>query len=156
MRLIDADKLVNSLENNLQSFEKLTSKYGKGLVHGTRIAINRISEQPTIDPESLRPQWIPVAERLPKTSKQYLVTVDELRWPKNTYDSVDSPTERLFVTSMYFDCTNKLWHDSDSFVINALIDPEDVLNGCVAVAWLPLPEPYTADAEEEAEHGTTE
>lgn len=90
-------------------------------------------------------QWIPVTKRLPETSKQYLVTADELRWPKSTYDSVDSPTERLFVTSMYFDCTNKLWHDSDGFVINALIDPEDVLNGCVAVAWLPLPEPYKED-----------
>lgn len=90
-------------------------------------------------------QWIPVTKRLPETSKQYLVTADELRWPKSTYDSVDSPTERLFVTSMYFDCTNKLWHDSDGFVINALIDPEDVLNGYVAVAWLPLPEPYKED-----------
>lgn len=145
MRLIDADKLANLLKNNLQLFEKMISEHGKGLVHGTRIAINRIAEQPTISPESLRPQWIPVTERLPKTSKQYLVTVDELRLPKNTYDSVDSPTERLFVTSMHFDCTNKLWHDSDGFVINALIDPEDVLNGCVAVAWLPLPEPYKED-----------
>lgn len=90
-------------------------------------------------------QWIPVTKRLPETSKQYLVTADELRWPKSTYDSVDSPTERLFVTSMHFDCTNKLWHDSDGFVINALIDPEDVLNGCVAVAWMPLPEPYKED-----------
>lgn len=90
-------------------------------------------------------QWIPVTKRLPETSKQYLVTVDELRWPKSTYDSVDSPTERLFVTSMHFDCTNRLWHDSDGFVINALIDPEDVLNGYVAVAWLPLPEPYKED-----------
>ena len=145
MRLIDADKLANLLKNNLQLFEKMISEYGKGLVHGTRIAINRMAEQPTISQESLRPQWIPVTERLPKTSKQYLVTVDELRFPKNTYDSVDSPTERLFVTSMHFDCTNKLWHDSDGFVINALIDPEDVLNGCVAVAWLPLPEPYKED-----------
>lgn len=148
MRLIDADKLVNSLKNNLHSFEEMISEHGKGLAHGTRIALGLVKEQPTIAPENPQPQWIPVTERMPKTSKQYLVTVDELRWPKNTYDSVDSPTERLFVTSMYFDCTNKLWHDSDSFVINALIDPEDVLDGCVAVAWMPLPEPYTADAEE--------
>lgn len=123
MRLIDADALIAEYPDDV-------------LTHCD------IEAAPTIDPENLKPQWIPVAERLPKTSKQYLVTVDELRWPKNTYDSVDSPTERLFVTSMYFDCTNKLWHDSDSFVINALIDPEDVLDGYVAVAWMPLPEPY--------------
>ena len=142
MRLIDADRLANLLENNLQSFEEMISEHGKGLAHGTRIALGLAKEQPTITQESLQPQWIQVTERLPKTSKQYLVTVDELRWPKNTYDSVDSPTERLFVTSMYFDCTNKLWHDSDSFVINALIDPEDILDGYVALAWMPLPEPY--------------
>ena len=33
-------------------------------------------------------------------------------------------------------------------IINAVIDPGDVLNGCVAVAWLPLPEPYTPAEEE--------
>ena len=142
MRLIDADRLANLLENDLQSFKEMISEHGKGLAHGTRIALGLAKEQPTITQESLQPQWIQVTERLPKTSKQYLVTVDELRWPKNTYDSVDSPTERLFVTSMYFDCTNKLWHDSDSFVINALIDPEDILDGYVALAWMPLPEPY--------------
>lgn len=66
MRLIDADKLVNSLENNLQLFEKMISEHGKGLAHGTRIALNRIAEQPNISPESLQPQWIPVTERMPQ------------------------------------------------------------------------------------------
>ena len=131
MRLIDADALIRELNDR-----KI----------GYRTDINKIICGMTVyKPAIVQPQWIPVTERLPKTSKQYLVTVDELRWPKSTYDSVDSPTERLFVTSMYFDCANKLWHDSDSFVINALIDPEDVLNGYVAVAWLPLPEPYKED-----------
>ena len=80
MRLIDADKLVNSLENNLQSFEKLISKYGKGLVHGTRIALNRIAEQPTISPESLQPQWIPATE--PYTAKEDLQPATPAHWGK--------------------------------------------------------------------------
>ena len=101
-----------------------------------------IEAAPTIDREKLKPQWIPVTERLPKISKHYLVTAVELRWPKSDYDSIDSPTERPFVAAMYFDCTNKLWHGSDSFVLNALIDPEDILDGYIAVAWMPLPEPY--------------
>ena len=148
MRLIDADALEKRFEylatvgNDL--VHKVTEEE-KGVRTAFRLAKYETHVAPTIAPESLQPQWIPVTERLPKTSKQYLVTVDELRWPKNTYDSVDSPTERLFVTSMHFDCTNRLWHDSDGFVINALIDPEDVLNGYVAVAWLPLPEPYKED-----------
>ena len=67
MRLIDADKLVNLLENNLQSFEEMISEHGKGVAHGTRIALKQVEEQPTISPESLQLQWIPVTERLPKT-----------------------------------------------------------------------------------------
>ena len=101
-----------------------------------------IEAAPTIDPENLKPQWIPVTEKLPETSEQYLVTVLELRWPKSDYDLIDSPTESPFVIAIYFDCTNKLWNASDGFVINALIDPEDILDGYVAVAWMPLPEPY--------------
>lgn len=135
MRLIDADALKT------QIFKKCN---GRGYMW--TVIMGLIDKAPVIQPAE--PQWIPVTERLPETSKQYLVTADELRWPKSTYDSVDSPTERLFVTSMYFDCTNKLWHDSDGFVINALIDPEDVLNGYVAVAWMPLPEPYTPEGKD--------
>lgn len=75
----------------------------------------------------------------------------ELRWPNSDYDLIDSPTERPFVIAMYFDYTNKLWNASDGFVINALIDPEDILDGYVAVAWMPLPEPY-----QYAEVGTNE
>ena len=60
MRPIDADKLVNLLENNLQSFEEMISEHGKGIAHGTRIALGLVKEQPTISPESLQPQWIPV------------------------------------------------------------------------------------------------
>lgn len=64
MRLIDADRLANLMQNDLEGFETMISEHGKGLAHGTRIALNRIAEQPTISPESLQPQWIPVTERL--------------------------------------------------------------------------------------------
>lgn len=66
MRLIDADRLANLLENDLQSFEEMISEHGKGLAHGTRIAIKRVEEQPTIAPKSPQPQWIPVEERQPE------------------------------------------------------------------------------------------
>lgn len=68
MRLIDADKLANLLENDLQSFEEMISEHGKGLAHGTRIALGLVKEQPTITQESLQPQWIPFTWR--KTTKE--------------------------------------------------------------------------------------
>lgn len=55
MKLIDADALISSLEKNLEDFETMISEHGKGIAHGTRLAIARIKEQPTITPESLRP-----------------------------------------------------------------------------------------------------
>ena len=73
MRLIDADKLVNSLENNLQSFEEMISEHGKGVAHGTRIALGLVKEQPTISPENPKPQWIPVKDRLPEEKQRVLV-----------------------------------------------------------------------------------
>ena len=73
MRLIDADKLANSLENNLQSFEEMISEHGKGVAHGTRIALGLVKEQPTISPENPKPQWIPVKDRLPEEKQRVLV-----------------------------------------------------------------------------------
>ena len=147
MRLIDADKLVNSLENNLQSFEKLTSKYGKGLVHGTRIALNRIAEQPTISPESLQPQWIPVAERLPDENQPVCILLEN----GNVFRAEIRIRELLKEWWYRYDPTDE---DMDMFGIH--YEVEGWLKENPIVAWLPLPEPYTADAEEEAEHGTTE
>ena len=56
MRLIDADRLTNLLQNNLKDFETMISEYGMGLTHGIKITIDIIAEQPTIDTESLKPK----------------------------------------------------------------------------------------------------
>lgn len=132
MRLIDADALRAAV---------MSTPPDRGLMY-TSVIAKMIDDTPTITPDSLKHQWIPASERLPEKSGQYLVTAFELRWPKSTYDLIDSPTERAFVISMYFDNASKLWSDSNGFVINALIDLEDVLDGYVAEAWTPMPEPH--------------
>lgn len=55
MRLIDADRLLEKLSENLEDFEMMISHKGRGIAVGTSMAIDRVNEQPTIDPESLRP-----------------------------------------------------------------------------------------------------
>lgn len=143
MRLIDADKLVNSLENDLQSFEEMISEHGKGLAHGTRIALNRIAEQPTISPESLRPQWIPVKERLPECGEHYesndvLVSVDyrpdDPEETKDTFVSIDH---------VCFNC-----FEQGGFSIERDNPYDTEPSPYFVTHWLPLPEPYNADAEE--------
>lgn len=68
MRLIDADRLTDLMQNYLKEFETMVSEHGKGLAHGTRLAIERIAEQPTIYLETLNPKWIPFTWR--KTTKE--------------------------------------------------------------------------------------
>ena len=133
MRPIDADRLANSLKNNLQSFEEMISEHGKGIAHGTRMALNRIAEQPTISPESLRPQWIPVIEKLPAENGNYIVTACDEGSPAGEgiwYSTV-------VVVAEYYG-GSWTWYDGCC---------EYSLEGIVT-HWLPLPEPYTADAEE--------
>lgn len=123
MRLIDADKLANSLKNNLQSFEEMISEHGKGLAHGTRIALGLVKEQPTISPESLRPQWIPVIEKLPEENGKYIVTA--------CYDIWNSTV--VMVAEYY--SGSRTWYDECC---------ECSLEGIVT-HWMPLPEPYKED-----------
>ena len=117
MRLIDADKLANSLENNLQSFEEMISEHGKGVAHGTRIALGLVKEQPTISPENPKPQWIPVKDRLPEEKQRVLVRC------------------KTVGTTVGW----RLWGEW-------MTDLGD--GGSEVNHWMPLPEPYTPEGEE--------
>ena len=54
MMLIDADRPLNLLKDDLHVFETMTSECEKGISYGIRIALGRIDGQPIIRPESLR------------------------------------------------------------------------------------------------------
>lgn len=100
-------------------------------------------------------QWISVKDRLPKAEDEYgwancIITCLESRWPKSTYDIVDAPEEREFVTPAMFDVNQKIWHigmDGNSMAINAMIPIDDApLNGYCVTHWMPLPDaPKEAD-----------
>ena len=118
MRLIDADKLVNSLENNLQSFEEMISEHGKGIAHGTRIALGLVKEQPTISPENPQPQWIPVTERMPR---EHQIVVG---WTK------DNPFSCYREEVVTWNGKGWVFVYAQRYVTNVKY-------------WMPLPEPYT-------------
>lgn len=134
MRLIDADALRNALENNLQSFEEMISEHGKGLAHGTRLALMLVKEQPTISPENPQPQWIPVAERLPGENGNYIVTACDEGSPAGEgiwYSTV-------VVVAEYYR-GSWTWYDGCH---------EYSLEGIVT-HWMPLPEPYNPEGVED-------
>lgn len=49
MRLIDADRLLDKLTENLGYLEMMVSERGRGLALGIRAAIDCVNSQPTID-----------------------------------------------------------------------------------------------------------
>ena len=70
MRLIDADRLREFFETESgdQSYKFID------LSTAFKFALRTIDKAPTIDPDVLRPQWIPVAERLPEKYEDVLIT----------------------------------------------------------------------------------
>ena len=63
-RLIDGEKLKNEVASTFHGAIGLTVT---GAVHEI------IDRQPAIDPESLRPEWISVKDRLPEKNKDVLI-----------------------------------------------------------------------------------
>lgn len=120
MRPIDADRLLEKLSENLEDFEMMISHKGRGIAFGTSMAIDRVNEQPTIDPESLRPRWIPVSERLPEKYEDVLIT----------YRIANEKAARIWIgyrAEMGW-CAYEVYHPN-------------------VTAWMPMPEPH--DPEEE-------
>ena len=54
MRIIDVDRPLNLLKDDLHVFKTMTGECAKGMSYGIRLAIDRIQCGPTISPESLR------------------------------------------------------------------------------------------------------
>lgn len=113
MRLIDADAL----------FDRVYDKYGESLDEGpANMFMDWINEAPTIDPESLQPQWIPVTERLPERRGNYLVTCSGINADGGKYRSIN-----------HYDGDGKWTEDATR------------LRGDTVLAWMPLPEPYKGE-----------
>ena len=64
MRIIDVDRPLNLLKDDLHVFKTMTGECEKGMSYGIRLAIDRIQCGPTISPESLRVHgmWMPFYE----------------------------------------------------------------------------------------------
>lgn len=114
MRLIDADALL---------FEMRRS--GKA-------AYFLVLEAPTIDPESLRPQWIPVTERLPDTLVPVLIQHTYMEWAGVTIG---------YITNCgYWEWFGYFMGDD---MLHYPMGGGTICPGSEYVThWMPLPEPY--------------
>ena len=149
MRLIDADALEKRFEylatvgNDL--VHKVTEEE-KGMRTAYHLAKYETHVAPTISPESLQPQWITVAERLPEEKQRVCILLEN----GNVFRA-EIRTRQLLKEWWYrYDPT-----DEDMDMLGIHYEVEGWLKENPIVAWMPLSEPYTS-AGEEAEHGTTE
>lgn len=133
MRLIDADRLTDLMQNYLKEFETMVSEHGKGLAHGTRLAIERIAEQPTIYLETLNPKWIPFTWR--KTTKED--GWDPKEFPLMACGELPGNGQDILVTNGCHVWSDTFFDDDGLYLDSGNGLTEDV------TAWMPLPEPYT-------------
>lgn len=110
MRAIDADAMID----RLKAWDT-KDKTDKALYNFT---LNRIIEQPTIQPE---PHWIPVEQALPELRHDVLLTVFfHERW--NVAEGYRQDGEFMF------------WNHGR---LDSALDEENRV-----IAWMPKPEPY--------------
>lgn len=131
MRPIDADALSEELSTLAMMITGLRA--GKGVLNTymkeyRKSVLRIVDEQPTIDPESLRPkgEWISVEDRLPEKSGHYLIFAD-----------ID------YMNVVLYSARHKAFNAWDGF--------DDARNSIDVTHWMPLPEPPKADMRGEGE-----
>ena len=119
MRLIDADALLLRIDCHG------TNKFGM-LDEDIR---EYISKQPTIDPEIVQPQWIPVTEKLPHNDDFVMVIVSGKAGNITLENSIQLAS----------------FSTNDGWILEMWPEWEDPK----VTHWMPLPEPYTAKVEDD-------
>lgn len=141
MRLIDADALLNTLQELFDKREKEARFTGNREVMVTwNDAIYYIKIAPTIEPK-----WIPVTERLP------INEFEEGRKNRTVYDlypclvtryatHTDEPRTRTYVCKSYF--------DGEDFMLHGGYAPDEGSDTENTLAWMPLPDRYREETED--------
>ena len=127
MRLIDADALEKRFEHLATVGNDLVHKVTeeeKGMRTAYRLAKYETHVAPAIAPESLQPQWIPVAERMPQ---EHQIVVG---WTK------DNPFSCYRAEVVTWNGKGWVFVYAQRYVTNVKY-------------WMPLPEPYTAKVEDD-------
>lgn len=143
MRLIDADRLREFFETESgdQSYKFID------LSTAFKFALRTIDKAPTIDPDVLRPQWIPVTERLPDNASHpgALCKRCMVMTKYGVTEGWYNPDRESWYVLFWF-MTERIREYEIDFVSGDIprVVKVPLHNGIVS-AWMPLPEPYEPD-----------
>ena len=124
MRLIDADALLEKIENPYQYRE----------------IARWVNDEPTVKPKL---EWIPCSERLPKLEGMYIVRLDENQIAQN---------HSRVVCALWLDGVwqYEVLESYERAMPRGVIEPLEELT---VIAWMPLPEAYKEDDDGKQEGG---
>ena len=133
-RLIDANEVHRLIDQNLDINK------GKGCSLSETLVREIVNSTPTIDPESLRPQWISVKDRLPDVGS--IVLIHQLYSWENNEDGAEITIGRLFPTQKGEKPYWEFQHYRPDFRNRSIMDNDIICPGSEYVThWMPLPEP---------------
>lgn len=138
MRLIDADALYNAL-NDAGGTGAERGGWADGWCRAIDAAISLLEKAPTVEPKS---QWIPVTERLPEDYDErfYMCVVEN-------HES-DPPMYLQYLENTGFGLWNNVFDEHTLGFIDSVFSTNEELGYEKVLAWMPLPEPYTPEREE--------
>lgn len=124
MRLIDADKFLSQIEDQYMEHDLTRSEYMD--------LEDRILQQPTVELEHEKGEWIPISERLPEDLRDVLVWFEYFRY---------GDYNRMYSTYGIGNYSNR----SDSWLVNHETGWTDLH----VFAWMPMPEPPKMEGEQD-------
>lgn len=144
MRLIDADVLKEDLGRIITACKRRYSykEIGFNLTQLDYIMTRIIDETPTIPPENLQPQWIPVTKRLPEERQPVYV-----RLANGNVFKAEIRTRQLLKEWWY----NYDPADDDMDMLGVAYEIGEWMQLEPVVAWMQLPELCEAEQEIECE-----
>ena len=135
MRLIDADALWNAL-NDAGGTGAERGGWADGWCKAIDAAIRMLEKAPTVEP---KPQWIPVAERLPEDCDErfYMCVVEN-------HES-DPPMYLQYLENTGFGLWSNVFDEHTLGFIDSVFSTNEELGYEKVLAWMPLPEPYKGE-----------
>ena len=125
--MIDEKKLIEDIEKEIEFAMKCNMP---AMVAGMRQIASVIEEQPKIS------EWIPCSERLPEMHREDMEAEGEYYMISNPVIVTDG--QQIYIAEYEADMDYRYgWHS---------LDGEDYDN---IIAWMPLPEPYRTEKEDE-------